>query len=262
MSHNKDTIDDLSQNISYLIQEIDHVYQVVLYIPNNSISHASMKVIVNHLFQKYPFGDVTCFIGFNSDQNKTKITLITNDNKLNLPKIVMNNSNNLNSEIIYDGIVNILPYKVIDSPVLLSLLTNYTKGTLLWGTQNHRYTLFKVDIENQDWMDDNYLDLIKRNNIDSSFIVFQKDNIGIEFGDNDEIVSLNEYNIVYNEKTENNPEKQLQTLIFTRDKILSFTSHLEFSELFSQANKNKYRIETIDNDDLFNYRSDSDDEQN
>ena len=257
LEYQKVLTDKIIRKTSYVIQEINNQYCVVLYCNSSELK----SDIGNQVFHKYPFGDFSVIWDYDLYKNQTTCSLRSTDERIDvsaIAKIYGGGGHRNASGVSFEGMVPCLPepprrkddprlpsFRRIEDPGVLSLLFNCTKGSIQMSNSECKYTLFKVKELRSEWIREDYLDLIKKKTSDSQLIVFEKPS---------EIISLKEYNVIYNEKAIKTAERQLPFMVCgSKDQVLTFTSNKDFSQMFDQLLHDRtknYSDSDSDSDDL------------
>ena len=259
-------VDKVVKRTSYIIQEINGQYAIVLY--SNSVEFKSD--VGNAVFKKIPIGDFSCVWDYDLYRDQTLYSLRSTDDRFDVSTIAKKfggGGHRNASGLSFTGIVGCLPFNKIDDPDLLKLLLHNTKGTLSLNNDDYTYTLFRVRDVRDEWFEENYFDLLKRKCSDSILLVFEKDSDQVNVIDDSIVVPLKQYIIFYNEKSLKQPEKQLQFIVCAeKGSALIFESSKEFHEVFwldpkTKNSENKFsEDDNDDNDD--NDEDESDDWSN
>ncbi len=246
---------------SYIIQEINQKYYIVLY--SNSCDFKSD--IGNKLFNKIPFADFSCVWDYNLSRNKSYYSLRSTDDRLDVSLIAKNfggGGHRNASGCEFDGSTGCLPYTVIPNNGIIDLLKNGSIGTINIFQTLQPYVLFKIDELSQELTNSDYLDLIKRKYNNCVFIVFEKpcDMIDVDKVTG-EIVNLREYVMIYNEKSTTDAEKMLQFMVCaSKEHVMTFTSSKDFSKLFDNVLHDNNAIDDSDSDSNSESNSESEEE--
>lgn len=231
-------IKKIIKKTSYIIQEINNQFAIVLY-----VNSADLKSdIGNRVFKKYPFGDFSCVWDYDLYNNESSFSLRSTDDRFDVSKIaslVGGGGHRNASGKCFSGLVSTLPFDIIDDHGILTMLKNGIKGHKNVNHVNESYMLFKVKEIKEEWMQEKYMDLIKRKCNDCLYIVFETisknvhlENCDINIGN---FIPMKNYDMIYNEKAITQPEKKLQyAVLSTKDCVLTLESTKEFDELFSQ----------------------------
>ncbi|AYV85439.1 MAG: DHH family phosphohydrolase-like protein [Satyrvirus sp.] len=233
MEYKNIIVDQIVKKTSYIIQKIDNQFMIVLYCncPNfkSDVGHVALK--------KFQIGDFSCVWDYNLYKKYTCYSLRSTDDRADVSKIAnkFGGGGHRNaSGIVFPGLSQILPFAEVPDHDICSLLMSGKKGHMKLKGNEYTYTLFKVENISNEWLEDDYFDLIKRKNSDSTFIIFGK--IVLDFNENKQAVPINEFVVYYNEKNLNKLEKQLQYYIFMRDEMVVFRSEKDLPDLFDETN--------------------------
>jgi uncharacterized protein len=224
---------------SYVIQEINGQYSIVLYLNSSEFK----SDVGNKVFNNLPIGDFSCVWDYNLYMNQTVYSLRSTNDRFDVSVIASNfggGGHRNASGCIFTGIVERLPYKMIEDPGILALLLHGTKGKFTMAKEENSYALFKVKEICSAWLNKEYFDLIKRKYCDCMFIVFEKqaDMVDIDRKTGC-IIPLKEYNLFFNEKAAGDPEKILLYMACgSKDHALTFNTTKDFAQLFEEYNIN------------------------
>lgn len=236
----------------YIIQKVMNQYSIVLY--SNSLEFKSD--IGNKLFTKYPFGDFSVVWSYDLYKNETQCSLRSTNERYDVSKIATSfggGGHRNASGLAIPGATGCLPFERVDDHGILDLLISSIVNTIELKGKTLSYTLLKVTEIKSQWLEADYLDLIKRK-MNVQLIVFQKPSEQITYNETtQEIKNINDYVVIYNEKTQKDPSIQLQLLVCANDHHLVISSEKEFSELFKQINNATNEIiHEYDADDITN----------
>lgn len=252
-------IDKIIKKTSYIIQEINNKYAIVLYCNCPKLK----SDIGNKVFNKFPFGDFSCIWDYNLFRDQSYYSLVSTNDRMDVSQIALKfggGGHRNASGIVFAGKVGCLPFKCIDDPGILSLLLYKTKGTFKFQNKCQSYTLFKVNEIKNEWLQEEYFDLIKRKCSDTPFIVFEKPSDAVDFifdKTNDttnkltgEIVPLKEYSVFFNEVSCQDHVSRLKLMVCSsKEHVLTFNSSKEFCDIFSDhlSGETSYINEYFDN---------------
>lgn len=238
IDYQKLIIDQIVKKTTYIIQEVNGQYAIVLYC-NSSILKSDVG---NKMFDKFPLGDFSCVWDYDLRNNQTLYSLRSTDERMDVSAIstkIGGGGHRNASGVGFPGLVDSLPFVRKEDFGIISLLSRATKGTVnMLGTEQ-KYTLFNVNEIREEWLSQDYFDLIKRKCNDSAIIVFEKQSELVNFDEKTgEIIPLRDYNIFLNEKEYKNPLNQLQSLVFgLGEYALSFSSANDFSKVFDNVDE-------------------------
>ncbi len=157
------------------------------------------------------------------------------------------------SGIVFNGLVVNLPYEIINDYGLLKIFLNFSKGEIqLCENFMTSFVMFKVDEIKQQWLQNDYLHLIKDKFQDYNLIVFQKKSDKIKYDENNnDIIMMYDYIIFFNELSTKDGGNLLRLMILnTSNNRLEFTSEKEFINIVNIFNdpQNRKNNELINND--------------
>lgn len=253
LSYQKIMIDKVIKKTTYVIQEIDNKYQIVLYCNSPDLK----SDIGNQVFNKYPIGDFSCVWDYDLYRNQTMYSLRSTNDRTDVSVIAKKfggGGHRNASGMIFPGIVPSLPLTIVNDPSILELLLHGTKGkfkierkeysgedphdfTIV--NEEYSYVIFKVKEVRPEWICDNSFDLIKRKCADSTFILFENPSNKVDIDKTTgEVVALRDYNLFYNEKSLTKPENILEFHVYcTKDKMVSFTTSMNFLDIIEESSK-------------------------
>lgn len=263
----KEPMDIETKNPVLVVHEINEKYVVVVYVTVDTdilISEFAIKIL-----DDYSVADVVCIREYDCEQNNSLVYVGAYE------KIVLMNISSafdfFNIEThgkYYDvhtlilGKYNLFPFPLIDNLGLFKLFDNKETGTLT-VLYNCSYVLFKADNINEKWLEEKYLQLIKKKFCDYTLIVFETVSAEININDNHEIVyNKKDYSVFYNEMSIVTCMQLLHMVCENGNNSLEFTSEKEFRDLFENPTTPKKIIEHTEEDGYDNiessYESDSD----
>lgn len=227
-------VDKMTKRTSYVIQEINGHYVIVLYCNSSEFK----SDIGNAVFKKFPMGDFSCVWDYDLHRQQSSYSLRSTNDRFDVSAIAkkLGGGGHRNaSGISLSGMVGCLPFDIIEDPDLLRLLHYNTKGVVNFGDSSYTYTLFKVKEIRQEWFKENYFNLLKRKCGDSILLVFEQMTDKVNVIDDSVVVPLKQYSIFYNEKALKQPEKQLQFLVCVQKDCALVISETEkeFHEIFN-----------------------------
>lgn len=250
IEYQKILIDKIIKRTTYVIQEINNKYAIVLYCNSPELK----SDIGNKVFNKYPIGDFSAIWDYNLYKNQTSYSLRSTNDRFDvsaIAKIFGGGGHRNASGLMVEGMTGYLPFKMIPDHGLLSVLCHSTKGKFLMHDEEITFTLLKVNEIISEWMEEKYLDLIKRKNNDSVFIVFETPSEMVNYNPtNSEIRPIKNYNLIFNEYAITNQEKKLQFMVYgNKDQVITFTSDKDFPDVM--LDKKNIQIDDLDDlDDL------------
>ena len=236
LGYQKILMDKIIKKTSYVIQEINNQYSIVLY----SNSSELKSDIGNKVFRAIPIGDFSCVWDYNLYTNQSSCSLRSTDDRYDVSAIATNfggGGHRNASGCLFVGPFECLPYTKVEDPGILALLLHGSKDTVNIANREQNFVLFKVkDQIRPEWISGKYFDLIKRKYIDCVFIVFETQSNSVDINrKTGEIIRLREYNMFFNEKTTSDPEKRLQIMACcSKDHALTFTSTKDFTAIFDE----------------------------
>lgn len=255
-------IDKITKKVTYTIQKINNQFIIVLY----SNCPELKSDIGNKVFDRYPIGDFSCVWDYDLYKNQTAFSLRSTNDRLDVSEIAskLGGGGHRNaSGILFFGLVAHLPFERIDDFGLLQMLLYGIKEKVFIMGEEKSYILFKVKEIREEWLKDDYLNLIKRKCQDCNLIVFEKRSETINIDNNGNLIPLNEYNVFYNEKSLEQSIGLLQYMASgSKEHIITFTSPKKFNELFSiekSDDKNNNMFQTEDDDSNDDQNDDSND---
>ncbi|BCS83323.1 DHH family phosphohydrolase-like protein [Cotonvirus japonicus] len=241
--------------MEFILQEINDQYKIVGY-TNENLSLDSQTF--DDLLIKNQIADVICHreVINNNDNTyvkfhfKSKTKIIYNDTSIismeNGLFTTTNNTNYLSFNIINDyDLISIINDKIDIEYIILSKI-------------QEKCTIIKILEIHEEWFEEKFLSTIKNKFSDSTFIVFESPSDFIDYCKEDSIIiPYKTYTMIFNDKTIKDPKQRLKYAVFSLDKgVLSFESHKEFSDIFSEEinkEKNQCELENSDEDNGDNY---------
>lgn len=219
---------------SYIIQEINNRYMIVLY----SNSPEFKSDIGNKIFNKYPFGDFSVIWDYDLYKNQTLCSLRSTDDRSDVSEIakIFGGGGHRNaSGVMFEGPKPCLDFPRIDDHGILYLLLHGKKGIFNLNSEESSYIIFRVNEIKPEWTSEKLFDLIKGKTKDCQFIVFEKESDMIKYDiKSKDVTKLREYNIYFNEKAIKQPEKQLLAMVYMdHDQVFTVTSEKDFPDLFT-----------------------------
>ncbi|AGF84884.1 DHH family phosphohydrolase-like protein [Moumouvirus goulette] len=195
LEYQKITINKIIKRTSYIIQNINNQYTIVLY----ANSPEFKSDIGNKLFYFYPFGDFSCVWDYSLYKDETYYSLRSTNDRYDVSTIakVFGGGGHRNaSGLAFSGIKGCLPYEKINDYGLVELFTQNNKGVDIY---NESFVLFKVKEIINEWFGQKYVDLIKRKcnytwfifETDKQYTVIHRDNFDLS---NSVIYNLEEFN--------------------------------------------------------------------
>lgn len=254
IEYQKILIDKIIKRTSYVIQEINNKYAVVLYCNSPDLK----SDIGSKVFNKYPIGDFSAVWDYNLYKNQTSYSLRSTNDRFDvsaIAKMFGGGGHRNASGLMLDGMAGYLPLTMVKDPGVLEILLHSSKGTFTMHGEEATFTLFKVKEILSEWMEEKYLDLIKRKTSDSTFVVFETPSEMVNYDPvSTEIKPVKNYNLIFNEYAITNQGKKLQFMVYgNRDQAITFTSDKDFPDVLSdKANEKLDDLEDIeDMDDDF-----------
>ncbi|AKI80255.1 hypothetical protein QJ850_gp444 [Acanthamoeba polyphaga mimivirus] len=242
--------------MEYIIQEINSSYFIVGYIDDNEPKENFVEQFIDDFIDKHNkniIADIIC-LRIVRDPNEIDIYVVCRSN-INL-KILDNRFKNINDSILHICSDNLfLPFEQVDDHGIISLLNNpmnnIETGTIIMLGKKLNYSLIKTESVDKTWLEGSYLELIKRKFIESPFITFETISDAIEYDDKKEdIITLKQYIMIYNDKTITNPENRLQYAVFSDSKgFLIFDDNREFNQIFNNHINYIVHSESSDEED-------------
>ena len=231
LSYQSLIINDIAKGSYCLLHLINKSLAIVSYVNTPLLK----SEIGNKLLMKNPLADFS--VGWNYRREKTYLSLRSSDDRFDVESVAKEfgaGGHRNASALVLDGLKEKLPYEIIPEMGLIKLLSGAIHGETKFKL---KYTLFSVDSINPSWMEELYLDLIKRKNPDSKLIVFQSktDKIDVDL-DKLDIKIFYQYDIIF---CEDNAKKgsflgSMLQLKGIEGKILTFVSEKKFPEIFSE----------------------------
>lgn len=240
-------INKIIKKTSCLIQKINGQSSIVLYCNSPELK----SDLGNRVFKMFSFGDFSCIWDYDLLSDRTSYSLRSTDDRYDVSKIATDfggGGHRNASGLSLTGMNGKLPYEVIPDNGLISLLMRKYNGKFMFSGEEKTYTLFKVKEIKSEWLEEDYLSLIKRKCNDSIFIVFEKPSGTIDFDPvTEKVTPLKEYAIYYNEKSTTDPIKQLQYIACgSKDHAITFKSAEDFSTLFHVTSQEKSTETPVD----------------
>lgn len=253
-------VDNIVKKTSYIIQEINKQYYIVLYC--NSPEFKSD--IGNKAFDKIPIGDFSCVWDYNLYQKQTNYSLRSTDDRMDVSLIAQKfggGGHRNASGTMFKELTGCLPLPTVEDYGLLDLLMHNKKGIIKINNEDSPYTIFNVNEINEKWLEEKYLNLLKRKCSDSVFIVFEKPSHSVNVDTkNGIVIPQKDYLIYFNEKSSMvNPLKILHlTATGSNDFVLEFTSEKVFEELFTGLNTEEKSDQSFGSNEDSDYESNDD----
>lgn len=225
-------IDKIVRKTSFIIQEINDQYYIVLYCNSSEFK----SDVSNMCMKKYLIGDFACVWDYDLYRNTTMCSLRSTAEKTDvssIAKLIGGGGHRNASGVSIEGIVDTLPFKRVNDNDFIRLLLHNTKNSVVIGDNTYAYTLFSPETINQEWFSEKYIDLLKRKCDDSILLVFEQISDKVDIKDQN-VIPLKQYSIFYNEKAIKQLDVQLQFIVCaTKNRVLSFETTLDFSEVFT-----------------------------
>ena len=237
LEYQKIIIDKIIRKASYIIHEINDKYYIVLY----SNSSELKSDIGNKLFNRYPFGDFSTVWHYNLYKNETEHSLRSTADRFDvsvIAKMYGGGGHRNASATVLNGNIPMFPLPRIDDEGIFSVFKSAVVDTIKIFGKESTYVLFKVNEIKNEWIEDKFMNLIKRKYKQCEYVIFQTPSDMVNFKkDKQEVVQLQKYHLMYNEVGLSNPIKQLQHMVLnTYDKFLIFDSEKDFRNLWISEN--------------------------
>lgn len=235
MEYQQILIANIIKKASYIIQEIDNKYYIVIYCNSSEFK----SDIGNKVFDKIPIGDFSCIWDYNLYRDCSNYSLRSTDDRVDVTIIAKKfdcGGHRNSSGVKFQGMVGYLPFPKVDDFGLIDLLIHGKKNKIRMNDEEIPYIIFQIEELNDKWLEEKYFNLIKRKCDDSIFIVFEKVSSSVDIDTKTGTVSpLKDYLVYYNgNSTANNPLKTLQFMAINSENLfLEFTTAKEFDELFT-----------------------------
>ncbi|XWV26010.1 DHH family phosphohydrolase-like protein [Tupanvirus soda lake] len=234
LEYQKVIINKIIKKTSYVIQEINGQYSVVLYCNSSELR----SDIGNMVFKELPIGDFSCVWDYNLYTDQTNYSLRSTNDRYDVSAIASKfggGGHRNASGVMFSGMVGCLPFNKIEDPGVLQLLLHGTKGNIDFAETENSFVLFKVKEIREEWLKPDYFDLIKRKTQDCNFIVFETPSQSVDLDKKTgDIIPLREYNMFFNEKANCDAVKKLQYMsCMSKDHVLTFTSSKDFTQIFN-----------------------------
>lgn len=255
---------NIMNKTSYIIQEIDKEYRIVLYINCSELK----SDLGSQVFTKYPFGDFSAIWNYDLTTDKTYYSLRSTNDRLDVEKIAKyygGGGHRNASGLSFGGTAHLLPillqtidekvyknFKRIDDYGLLNALVQATNSSVKLNSVDVFYIEMTVTEIKKEWFSDEKLfDLIKRKCDKYQFIVFREKTDEFIYDDvKNDILFKYQYNIFYNEKSVKNAIKQLPLVAMcATDKCLTFNTHLSFMDIINKTSTMTEPTPISDSDD-------------
>ena len=261
--YQKILIDRIIKKTSYVIQEINNQYSIVLYCNSSELK----SDIGNKVFKAIPIGDFSCVWDYNLYTNQSSCSLRSTSDRYDVSAIATNFGGGGHRDAAgcsFVGPFECLPYTKIEDPGMLSLLLHGFKSTVNIANREQKIVIFRVKEIRPEWISGKYFDLIKRKCIDCAFIVFETQSDSVDINrKTGEVMQLREYNMFFNEKTTSDPEKRLQIMACcSKDHALTFTSTKDFTAIFDEYINDDMNADKNNNCQLESNSSDDDENFN
>ncbi|QGR54334.1 dhh family phosphohydrolase-like protein [Moumouvirus maliensis] len=200
LEYQKIIINKIIKRTSYVIQDINNQYTIVLYV--NSPEFKSD--IGNKLFYFYPFGDFSCVWDYSLYKDETYYSLRSTNDRYDvsiIAKIFGGGGHRNSSGLAFSGIKGCLPYEKINDYGLVDLFTQNNKGINI--NTGESYVLFKTRNIMNEWFEEKYVNLIKRKynyiwfifQTDNQYIVIHRDEFSLSSG---KIYDSEEFRKIFN----------------------------------------------------------------
>jgi oligoribonuclease NrnB/cAMP/cGMP phosphodiesterase (DHH superfamily) len=259
------------------IQKINNKLMIVLYV--SSMPDFSSDV-GNKVFDFFPLGDLSTIVSHNLENNTTYFSLRSTDDRQNVSIIAKQCGGGGHpnaSGFSVSGIVGFLPFEHNYDTDILNVLKNKITGPLVYYTKNisndelaevikkdydtneidsriiieYEYTLFEVPELKKIWLEEDYLDLIKRKTSNSRYIVFQTPSDNIDYDEvSKTVIPLNNYYMYINEKNLTNAEERLAfNAIVSKEACLEVQTDKKFEDIFKIFLRCKNTVHQISESD-------------
>ena len=235
LEYQKLLIGKVVSHTSYIIQEINHRYVIVLY--NNSSNLKSD--IADEMIMKYPFGDFSAVSSYDLYNDETTYSLRSGrDNSRSdvsvIAKSLGGGGHRNAAGLVVKGVSGCLPFERIDDLGFFTMLLNAKKVPIKLGNKEYIFTLFQVDKMIKMWFEDKFLDLIKRKTQDTSFIIFEAPSEKIKYKNN-QIIPLKDFYLFHNEHAISIPDQKLLFMTCgNTNNVLIFTTEKGIGDIFSK----------------------------
>jgi hypothetical protein len=241
-------IEKIIKKVSYVIQEVNNKYVIVLY----SNCPELKSDIGNKVFNKLPFGDFSCVWDYDLYKDQSNYSLRSTNDRMDVSQIASKfggGGHRNASGIVFSGKVECLPLEKVDDLGILTLLLNRIKGNVKFTGVDQVYSLFKVNEIKNEWLNEEYFDLIKRKCSDTPVIVFERQSDLVDIDKTTgTIISLKEYSLFYNEVACNFEQRLKLMVSGSKDHAITFVSPKEFSDVFSDIDEENDSEIVIDKD--------------
>lgn len=252
------------------IQKINNKLMIVLYV--SSIPEFTSD-IGNKVFEFFPLGDFSAVFSHGLENNMTYFSLRSMDDRQDVSVIAKQcggGGHRNASGMAVSGIIPYLPFEHTYDTEILNILKNKKTGPLVYYTKNipdeeiaevikkdyhdnkttpcggpsgkidsriiieYEYTLLEVAEIKKIWLEQDYLDLIKRKIVNSRYIVFQTPSANIDYDEvSKTVIPLNNYYMYFNEKNLTNAEVKLEfNAIVSNEACLEVQSDKKFEDIF------------------------------
>jgi uncharacterized protein len=248
-------IKSLVDKASYVIQKFGNKLIIVLYV-NSPLFKSDVG---NKLFNKLSFGDFSVIWDYDLYRDTTSCSLRSTDDRTDVSVIAKHfggGGHRNASGLSFTGLVGCLPLDKADDQSLLDILNKGKIDVVDVSSPDTKldpqtYTLYQVYGIKENWLKGEYLDLIKRKNPKSNYIVFQRPSDKVSYDSvNQCVIPMNEYVVIFNEEAVTDKEQQLQLKVSGCSEYhLTFTSEKDFASaiklLFNQKTKDE-KMEDVD----------------
>ena len=273
LEYKKIIISNMSKRAVPIIQKINNKLMIVLYV-SSAAEFASD--VGNAVFKYFPLGDFSAVFSHDLETESTRFSLRSEDHRADVSAIAKQcggGGHRNAAGLAIPGIQGFLPFEHAYDKEIISILQNRKNGPLVYCTGKlsddeiieslkynkvntqmtieYEYTLFQVNKFNKKWLEQDYMDLIKRKVTDSRYIVFQTPSDKIHYDNvTNIVVPLNDYYMIFNERNLTDPETKLEFNALMSDPThLFFSSEKEFEDIFvmiSQKRTDEYINEDME----------------
>lgn len=230
LEYQKIIVETMIKRTYHAIHEINDDPVIISYCTSQVLKiNLGLKIL-----EKFPMSDIVCICDHNFLENKTYYHIFSTDDRYDISRLLSSDiikGHGKISETSLDGIHTYLPHKLINNNTMIKAIMNATTGTV--GAKR-KISYVHLNVNDVDGYDVEIgLKLVKRKYANNDLIILEKgtDMITIK---NMEVKTLKEYNVLFNEKTLNTENQLLFTTCGIVDKVITFTSEKDLSEILEK----------------------------
>lgn len=192
----------ISDKTSFIVHNINGTYLVAMYC-NSSVLKSE---IGSKMMTDYWIGDFACCWDYRQQNNKTRYSFRSTDNKTDVSVIALANGGGGNrnaSAARLDGCVSVLPYPIINDHGLIQLLNNVKIIDIVFDKKCERCAVIEADSFNDQWVSTSFIELLKRKFSQDNqciFIMFKCKTPEIDYDfTTGQVIPIYDYVLIYNE---------------------------------------------------------------